>query len=480
MPTDTPQQERPSSDEEENWEDWADDLYARLRAALREGTDAAALAVVLEDEHPADIAEAMDRLSDADALIVFGALDNARAAEVLDELDPDTARYLLDHDVPGRLADLLDILPMDDAAGVIAEASPERAEELLRDLSERSPEDAAEVKELLSYGEQTAGRLMTDKFVRLSAGMTVEEAFAAVRRSDPEVETLSDLYVVEPLPGGEERLVGVLSLRELVRARPEDRIGDVMVDDPITVTVDTDREEVARAIAKYDFMAMPVLDRQGNLAGIVTVDDIVDILIEEQTEDVLKQSAIEPGVLDLPYFSVPIPRVVRSRVTWLVLLFLAETATGSVLRHFDDELKRVTALSFFIPLLIGTGGNTGAQTVSTIIRGLALKEIRFRDTWRVLFRELVSGLLLGVLLGVLAFGRAMMWKSGVQLSLVVGLTILAICTWANLIGSLIPLAAQRLKVDPALVSAPLITTLVDATGLAIYLMIAKMLLDALK
>jgi len=201
------------------------------------------------------------------------------------------------------------------------------------------------------------------------------------------------------------------------------------------------------------------------------------VLVSEGTEDVLRFAGIEGGPeLDQPYFSVPLLRVVRRRVGWLLLLFLAETFTGSVLRLFEGELSRVVALSFFIPLLIGTGGNTGAQTVSTLIRGLALGEIRLRDTWRVISRELAGGLLLGLILGAVAFGRALLWGSSYQLSAVVGLTIIAICTWANTIGSLIPLVAQKLKIDPAVVSAPLITTLVDATGLAIYLMIAKVLL----
>ena len=213
------------------------------------------------------------------------------------------------------------------------------------------------------------------------------------------------------------------------------------------------------------------------MLGIVTVDDVIDVLVSEGTEDVLRFAGIESGPeLDQPYFSVPLLRVVRRRVGWLLLLFLAETFTGSVLRLFESELARVVALSFFIPLLIGTGGNTGAQTVSTLIRGLALGEIRPRDAWHVVLRELWSGLLLGLILGSVAFGRALLWGSSYPLAAVVGLTIIAICTWANTIGSLIPLVAQKIGIDPAVVSAPLITTLVDATGLAIYLLIAKLLL----
>lgn len=467
-----------------------EDLVAQLRAALRNSEDEttsaempSALVAVLEGVHPADIAEAMDQMSHEDALVVFRALDNARAAEVLDEIDPDTAHYLLDNDLPGRIADLLDLLPMDDAAEVLAEmqeSDPEQAQEILENLQERAPEDAAEVRELLSYAEKTAGRLMTDRYIRIRPDMTAEESFAAIRRSDPEIETLTYLYVVEQTPSGRELLYGVLSLRQLVLAEPMDHVDAVMTRDPITVTVDTDQEEVARIISKYDFGAVPVLDRQGALVGIVTVDDVVDILVQEQTEDALKQGAVEPGVLDAPYFSVPITRVVRSRISWLILLFVAETATGYVLRGFESELQRVTALSFFIPLLIGTGGNTGAQTVSTIIRGMALKEIAWKDAGRVLLRELGSGFLLGLLLGCIGLVRAYFWGSGWQLSVVIGLSVLCICTWANLIGSLIPLVAQKFKVDPALVSAPLITTLVDATGLAIYLGIARLILMELR
>lgn len=449
-------------------------LEEHVHAALTQA-DEASLHAAIAGYHPADLAEVMERLGNEDAIRLFRCLDSERAAEVLDELDQQKVRYLLENDVPERIAALLDLLPMDDAAEVLAEsASPERQEALLSQWTDQ--EDAAEVRELLSYPKGSAGRLMTEKFMRLAPELTVEGAFAAIRKADPEVETLSDLYVIV-----EERLVGVLSLRDLVRASSEQQISEVMTRDIISVQVTTDQEEVARLIARYDFLAMPVLHADGTIAGIITVDDIVDVLTEEQTEDAFKQGAIsaEPGMVNAPYFSVPIWRVVKSRVGWLVLLFVAETATGAVLRHFESELAKVVALSFFVPLLIGTGGNTGAQTVSTIIRGLALREIRGRDMGRVLVRELASGVLLGLLLGAIAFGRALLWGSGVQLSLVVALAILAICTWANTIGSMIPLAANKLKIDPALISAPLITTLVDATGLVIYLSIAHLLITQL-
>jgi magnesium transporter len=303
--------------------------------------------------------------------------------------------------------------------------------------------------------------------------MTVEATLDHLRQVHPDVETLTDLYVAN----ADNQLVGVVSLREVVVAPPGKRLDELMNTQLVTVTPQTSREEVARLVSHYDYLAMPVVAPDRKILGVIPIDDVIDALVAEGTEDILRFGGMEGGgTIDQPYFTVPIPLVIRKRVGWLLLLFLAETLTGTVLRYFENELARVVALSFFIPLLIGTGGNTGAQTVSTLIRGLALGEIQMRDIWRVVLRELFSGVLLGVLLGAVAFGRALLWGSAPPLAAVVGLSILVICTWANTIGSLIPLIAHRLKIDPAVVSAPLITTLVDATGLAIYMLIARALL----
>jgi magnesium transporter len=242
------------------------------------------------------------------------------------------------------------------------------------------------------------------------------------------------------------------------------------------VAPETDREEVARLLSRYDFLAMPVVDNDGSMLGVITADDVIDVLAAESAEDLLKFGAVGSTPEEEPYFEVPIQTVVMRRVGWLLLLFVAGTLTGSVLRFFETELATVVALSFFIPLLIGTGGNTGAQTVSTLIRGLGTGEVQIKDVWRVIRREILSGLLLGLILGVVAYGRAYLWAPDHALALAVGLGVLAICLWANSIAALIPLLAQRFKIDPATVSAPLITTLVDATGLAIYLFIAKITL----
>ena len=390
---------------------------------------------------------------------------------MLAEVGVETQRSLLEDLPREQKRELLRYLPMDDVMRLLV-AVPEQRDEL---LAETSPAVAQEVRRLLEYPKESAGRLMTEKFVTVTPEMTAQAALEHLRQVHLDAETFTDLYVVDD----DGHLEGVASLREIVLAQPKQELREFMTKDVVSIAPSDDQEVAARLIAHYNFLALPVVE-QGRILGIITVDDIIDVLIEEGTEDQLRFGAVEPGVLNQPYFTTPIFRVVRSRVSWLVLLFVAETLTGTVLRHFEEELAKVVALAFFVPLLIGTGGNTGSQTVSTIIRGLALKEIRLRDTARVLLRELWGGLLLGVSLAAIAFGRSELWGSGFELSLVVALSIFAIVVWANTIGALIPLVAQRFKIDPALVSAPLITTLVDATGLVIYMLIIKSILSALR
>ena len=445
-----------------------------LEKAIREYLkrhDHVGLEHFLSTQRAPDIADVVDRLQDAERAEVFSMLTANVKAAVLSEVGVETKRSLVE-DIPReQKRELIGHLPMDDLMRLLI-AVPEQRDELLQ---ETTPPVARQVRRLLDFPKESAGPLMTEKVVQTLPVMTAGETLEHMRKVHGQTETFTDVYVTDE----DGHIEGVVSLRDLVLAQPKQQLREFMTKDIVSVSPTEDQEIAARLIAHYNFLALPVVEN-GRILGIITVDDIIDVLIEEGTEDQLRFGGVEPGVLNQPYFTTPIWRVVRSRVGWLVLLFVAETATGTVLRHFESELAKVVALSFFIPLLIGTGGNTGAQTVSTIIRGLALKEIRVRDTIRVIIREFWSGLLLGVTLGVIAFARAELWGSGTQLSLVVALAILAICTWANTIGSLIPLVAQRFKIDPALVSAPLITTLVDATGLAIYLLIAKALLTALR
>ncbi|HEY7370119.1 MAG TPA: magnesium transporter [Thermoanaerobaculia bacterium] len=423
----------------------------------------------LKDFHPADIAELLEDLPRDDRLVLFGALPPDLGAAVLSELKGETLRLILHLTPPDKLGPRLDRLPADEVTYLL-EHLTQRQREVL--LTKMTPRDAAEAERLLRYQPRTAGRLMSEKFARIRPEWTVAETLDHLKKIDPEVETVQSLYAVDE--GG--RLVGYVSLRRLFPAPPEKRIAELMETRLMTVQADAPQEEVAELVSKYDVHAIPVVDREEKILGIVTVDDVIDVLIEEQTEDVLKLAGVTPAPEEEfeGYFATSPVRNVRRRLNWLLILFVAETLTGTVLRSFSDELSKVVALSFFIPLLIGTGGNTGSQTVSTIVRGLAVGDIRWRDFSRVLWREFSSGLLLGTLLGIIGFGRALVWDPhNVTLAVVVGLSVLAICTWANTVGAAIPMIATRLKNDPTVMSAPLITTLVDATGLLIYFEIAR-------
>ena len=330
----------------------------------------------------------------------------------------------------------------------------------------------AEVERLLQYPEKSAGGIMTTEFVRLNPGMKVGDALKHIRAVAREKESIYACYVLDP----EGRLLGAVSLRDLVMAEMDRPVTEVMRRKSVTVDALEDQESVAKKIAKYNLLAIPVLEKDGSVVGFVTVDDVIDVMIEEGTEDILRLAAVETEARSRTYFESPVLRVVRKRIGWLLLLFIAGTLTGHVLRFFEGEITKVVALSFFIPLLIGTGGNAGAQTVMTIIRSLALGEIRPRDAWKVLAREAGTGLALGVLVSLAAFAQASLSGVSHTLALTVSLTMLAICIWSTAVGALVPLLAQRAGMDPAVLSAPLITTLVDATGLVIYFTIAKAVL----
>jgi magnesium transporter len=444
------------------------ELLDRIRLRLEESF--VGIGEVVGDLPPADIADLVNELTLQEAASVMTMLSVPRAIEVFDQPTLHRRSAIIAQLDPGRGAAILEGLSADERTDIVRPMGERDRRRLLPKLSK---EMSAEIERLLQYPDHSAGGIMTTEFVRLSPGFSVAECLKQIRSVAREKESIFSCYVLEPETG---RLLGAVSLRDLVMADLEQPIEKVMRRKPVTVQALDDQELVANRIAKYNLLAVPVLEKDGSVVGFVTVDDVIDVMIEEGTEDVLKMAAIEPGALDKPYFQNPVFTVVRKRIGWLLLLFVAETFTGTVLRAFESELAAVVALSFFIPLLIGTGGNAGSQTVSTIIRSLALGEIRIRDAGRVVLREAGTGLTVGFGLAVIAFGRALLWGAHMPLAVTVAVTILAICTWATTVGSLIPIAAQRFGIDPAVLSAPLIATLVDATGLVIYFQIAKFFL----
>jgi magnesium transporter len=417
-----------------------------------------------------DLADLVNQLSRAEAAMVVMMLPVPRAIELCDQPTLRRRGAILEQLEPDRAAEILDGLSADERTDVIQQMSQHARRRVLLKLR---PIVLVEVEHLLEYPAHTAGGIMTTEFVRLDPTMTVGDALKHIRAVARDKESIYACYVLEP---GSWRLLGAVSLRDLVMAELQSLVAEVMRRNPITVAALEDQESVAHKIAKYNLLAVPVLEQDGRVVGFVTMDDVIDVLIEEQTEDIMRMAAVEPGALDRPYFDNSIARVVRKRVGWLLLLFVAETFTGTVLRYFESELAAVVALSFFIPLLIGTGGNAGSQTVTTIIRGIALGEIRMREGWRVLGRETSIGAAIGVLIAVVAFARALLWGSSIELAVTVSISVLVICAWSTTIGSLIPLVAHRMRIDPAVLSAPLIATLVDATGLVIYFSIAKVIL----
>lgn len=421
----------------------------------------------LTKQHPADIADLLEVLDDDQRVAIFNLLQLEVAAEVLDETRTEVTRDLVEAVPDEKIADVLEAMPVDDAAEVLSELPEERAEDLL-ELME--PEEAAEVEALLAYPEDSAGRLMTTKVARLNASWTVDQTLNYLRSIDRDTEALAYLYVVN----SEGRLVGVVPLWDLLTAPPTKRISSLMNPIVVSVRADTDQEEVARIVSQYDYFAVPVVDREDRLLGIITHDDVIDILQDEFTEDVQRFGGSQP--LEHTYLSTPVVTVARKRVGWLLVLFLTEMLTGTVLRFFEHELREVVALSFFVPLLIGTGGNAGSQTTSTIIRALAVGEVRFKDAWRLLWHEMRAGILLGLVMGTVGFVRALTWHSPLPLAMTVGAALFTIVLWANIIGSLLPPLADRLRIDPTVISGPVMSTLVDATGLMIYFLLAKIIM----
>jgi magnesium transporter len=425
---------------------------------------------MVSDLDAADLAELFNQLTVAEAATVVTMLPVQRVIEVFDQPTMRRRSAILEHLEPPHAARILSELSADERTDIIQKMGQHERHRIVPKLSAAI---RTELEGLLQYPDHTAGGIMTTEFVRLDPGMTVGDALKHIRLVAREKESIYACYVMERDTG---RLLGAVSLRDLVMAELDAPVSAVMRRKPITVNALDDQEAVAQKIGKYNLLAVPVMEKDGSVVGFVTVDDVVDVLIEEGTEDILRMAAVEPGALDRPYFHNPILRVVRKRIGWLLLLFVAETFTGTVLRFYENELAAVVALSFFIPLLIGTGGNAGSQTVTTIIRSIALGEIHLKDAGRVLAREMSTGVIIGLLIGGVAFGRALLWGAHMPLALTVSLTVLAICCWSTTVGSLIPIAAERFGVDPAVLSAPLITTLVDATGLVIYFTIAKLIM----
>jgi magnesium transporter len=416
---------------------------------------------------PADIAGLLASVPEDKAMMAFRLLPKGTAVEVFDHMDAALQNWLLESFSDRAARSFLEAMPPDDRAELLEEVPAMVARRLVQILS---PDERQVTLQLLGYEEGTAGREMNPSFVDLRSDMTVAQALERVRGLAINRETIYECYVMDR----HRRLIGTVSLKNLVTAAPDARVSDIMTPDPDFVFTHTDREEAARVLRDHDLLAVPVVDTEQRLVGIITHDDVADIVEQEATEDMYRFGAV-PGT-EWGYFASRVFDIVRRRAVWLFLLILVNTVTGSVIASQGELLGEVVILAAFIPLLIGTGGNVGAQSATVVIRGLATGEVTQKRALAIVLREAGVGLLLGIVLGLVVLGWAYLLGRSLEVAIVVTLTLLGISTLATVAGSALPFVFRLLKVDPAMVSAPLITTVMDISGVVLYFFVAHLLL----
>jgi magnesium transporter len=444
------------------------------------------------DEDHEKIRSMLAALRVPDAVEVLNAVPSLEeAAEVLTLMPLPRAIDLCDQPTLHRRGALLEQLPPEFAAKVLDGMASDERTAALREMCDHgrrlllpllSASARKEVEDQLKYPPRTAGELMATEFVRLAPTMTVGQALEKIREVARHRETIYACYVVEP---GTDHLLGAVSLRDLVMADAGQPVSEIMRSNPVTVGVLEPRKNAVHKISKYNLLAVPVVEQNGRVVGFVTVDDAIDTLVEEQTDTVLRMGAVEAGALDEPYMASPWQTLVKKRASWLVLLFLGEMLTATAMGHFEDEIAHAVVLALFVPLIISSGGNSGSQATSLLIRALALGEVRLKQWLQVLRRELVSGLSLGLILGSVGVARICVWEwlgwynygvYWVRVASTVGLSLVGIVLWGSIAGAMLPFALKRLGLDPATSSAPFVATLVDVTGLIIYFSVAKIVL----
>jgi magnesium transporter len=455
-------------------------LGALLAPDILELLDESPASVPAETEelHAADLAAVAEALP-RDRLAEFvRALPRDRGAELLEFLDEDVRAELLEAMSAPEAAQLVQRMAPDERADILDEVDAETADEILDAI----PAEARRVTEqLLAYDPESAGGLMTTEFVAVPAAATVEDALARVREMarSPRREAMHTVYAVD----ADGALTGVLSLRELLAAPPGAAVSEIAWSEVQHVVASADRSEVVRKTSDYGLVAIPVVDDRKRLLGVVTVDDVIEVIQEEQTESVQRFGGLE--ALDLPYTQTAFSEMIRKRVVWLAVLFLGGTFTAAAMSAFSDELQRAVVLSLFIPLIIASGGNSGSQATSLIIRALAMGELRTRDWWRVALRELPIAASLGAILGVIGVLRVLLWQwfgwfdhgpEYVRLAWTVGASLVGVVTVGSLVGAVLPFILRRFGLDPATASAPFVATVVDVTGIAIYFTVALLLL----
>lgn len=423
---------------------------------------------LLSEMNIADIAEILDELDEEDMLKLFRIMPKDAAADVFSYLEVANQQFIITSLSDREAATIIDNLMADDATDFLEEMPANIVKKLLTNASAETRRD---INHLLRYPEYSAGSIMTVEYIDLKENITVAQAIERIRTKGLDSETINICYVLDR----ERKLLGTVALRYLLLSKPEEKIGDIMHENVVSINTLMDQEEVASQFKKYDFTAMPVVDNENRMVGIITVDDIVDIIEEETTEDIEKMAAIMPS--DKPYMYTGIFETFKKRIPWLLLLMVSATFTGQVIKSFEDALSVCTVLTLFIPMLMDTGGNAGGQASVTVIRGLSLGEIDYSDVFSIIWKELRVAILCGGTLAIANFAKLMLFdKVGLNVAMVVCITLLITVVMAKLIGCTLPILAKKLKFDPAVMASPFITTIVDALSLLVYFQIATHLL----
>jgi magnesium transporter len=429
----------------------------------------------LADENPVDIASAIERLMDGDdiateeLLLLYRILPKETAAEVFVEMSNETQEILIKAFSDRELREVINELFLDDTVDIIEEMPANVVKRILRNIGS---ETRKSINQLLNYPEDSAGTIMTIEYVDLKKSMTVAEAFARIKKTGVDKETIYTCYVTDR----DRRLLGLVSVKDLLLAEPGDVIGEIMQENVISVTTTDDKEQVAMMFGRYDFMAMPVVDSERRLVGIVTFDDAMDVMQAEATEDIEKMAAITPT--EKPYLKMGAFEIWKARVPWLLLLMVSAAFTSIIISSYEKALSAHLVLMAFVPMLMDTAGNSGGQSSVTVIRGLSLGEIEFRDWLEVLWKEVRVSLLCGLTLAVAVFGKVMLLdRVTVDVALAVSATMMVTIFLAKLVGCTLPILSKRIGFDPAVMSAPFITTIVDAVSLMIYFGFASAILD---
>ena len=430
---------------------------------------------ILSEMQPADIAEIFEKAKDKEIPVLFRILPKSLAAEVFVEFETDKQEILVNSFSDNELREVLDELFMDDAADIVEEMPATVAKRILKNTD---AETRRQINQLLAYPEDSAGSIMTTEYIDLKRTMTVDEAFDRIRKIGFDTETIYTCYVI----GSRRKLFGTVSLRDLLLSGKDQIIGDIMDENVVSAHTLDDKEDVAAMFERYDMLAIPVVDTEGRLVGIVTVDDAIDVIQEEASEDIEKMAAILPS--EKTYLKTGIFETFKSRIPWLLLLMISATFTGAIISSFESKLAECIALVAFIPMLMGTGGNAGSQTSVSVIRALSLGDVEFKDVFKVIWKELRVATIIGIVLGVVNFAKLYLidhlWLNTfdnhiISTMITICLTLVLVIIVAKLLGAVLPIIAKKCGLDPAVMASPLVTTILDAVSLLIYFGIAAIL-----